>query len=344
MKFDLFLLSPQRRLDKSPTEVLTDTIELVLAAESLGFETAWVAEHHFANLSLSPSPLLTLAHCAARTSRIRLGTGVLVLPLYQPMRLAEEICYVDIVSDGRLNVGVGAGSQAHESRGFGANLNDASARFSESLDILEMAFDTGYVEYQGAHFQVERTPLSLRPLQKPHPPIYVAGMTGHADTTRRIARRGYAAFATLAGPPEGDPMSKRRKYEQGFIDEGRDPAALKLAGQRLIYVTDDPADARDAAEHALYTLRAVRTAKGPAAQFDGHEILPEVAPDEPDVETFLSGAMIGSAEKVATMLSADLATLGLTQLSCFMHFGAMTRARVIGSMERFMRDVVPQLT
>ena len=119
MKYGFFLLSPQIDRDRSAATVLADTIAMAEEAEGLGFDHLWVAEHHFANLSLSPSPLITLSHLAARTQRIRLGTGVLVLPLQDPMRLAEEIAYVDIVSGGRLDYGVGRGSIRAHFDGFG---------------------------------------------------------------------------------------------------------------------------------------------------------------------------------------------------------------------------------
>ena len=115
----IFLLSPQIDRHRSAATVLADTIAMAKEAEGLGFDHLWVAEHHFANLSLSPSPLITLSHLAAHTRRIRLGTGVLVLPLQDPMRLAEEIAYVDIVSGGRLDVGSGRAPRFMRAGGLG---------------------------------------------------------------------------------------------------------------------------------------------------------------------------------------------------------------------------------
>jgi alkanesulfonate monooxygenase SsuD/methylene tetrahydromethanopterin reductase-like flavin-dependent oxidoreductase (luciferase family) len=343
VKIGLFLLSPQRHPAKAPDTVLRETIEIACAAEALDFDSVWIAEHHFANLSLSPSPLLTLSHLAARTSRIRLGTGVLVLPLYQPMRLAEEIAYVDVVSGGRLEIGIGSGSQVHESRAFETRIEDANQRFNEVLDVLEMAFDRGEVDHHGRHFEIPHTPMSVQPMQRPHPPFYIAGLSGDATVTRRIARRGYTAFCSLFGPPDGEPARKRAQYAQGYVDEGLDPASLRFAAQRLVYVTDDPADARDAAEQALYTIRAVSTVKGPDAEFDGPIIRARPLPQEPDLETFLDRMMIGSAAKVTEMIAADIEHLAPVHFNCFMQFGAIDGQRTIRSMERFMREVAPAL-
>ena len=344
MKFGFFLLSPQIDRKRSAATILTDSIALAQEAERLGFDHLWVAEHHFANLSLSPSPLLTLSHLAACTQRIRLGTGVLVLPLQDPMRLVEEIAYVDIVSDGRLDVGVGAGSQMHESRGLGVEFARANDRFVEVLDILHMAFVEGRVEFGGDHFQVPDTPVSLRPVQRPHPPVYVAGMTSEPQVMRRIAERGYRAFASLFGPADGAPSEKRKAVLQGFDAAGVSREQCHYAAQRLIYVTDDPDDARDAAAQARETLQLVHALKGGHAVFDGHFAAPppDAAPAL-SLEDIQRDTMIGAPDQIAAKIREDQRHLKPEQLSCFMQFGGLDRERVIRSMRRFMEEVVPAL-
>ena len=344
MKFGFFLLSPQIDHTRSAATILADSIALGEAAEVLGFDHLWVAEHHFANLSLSPSPLLTLSHLAARTERIRLGTGVLVLPLQDPMRLVEEIAYVDIVSGGRLDVGVGSGSQVHESRGLGIDFASANDRFVEALDILHMAFVEGRVAFDGDHFQVPDTPMSLRPVQRPHPPVYVAGMTAEPQVMRRVAERGYRAFASLFGPADGAPAEKREAVLKEFDAAGVPRERCHYAAQRLIYVTDDPDDARDAAAHARETLQLVHALKGGHARFDGHFAAPP--PDGGpalSLEDVQRDVMIGAPDDIAAKIRADHHHLKLDQLSCFMQFGGLDRDRVIRSMRRFMEEVVPAL-
>lgn len=342
MKFGFFLLFPQIDRDRPAATVLADSIAMAEDAEGLGFDHLWVAEHHFANLSLSPSPLLTLSHLAARTQRIRLGTGVLVLPLQDPMRLAEEIAYVDIVSGGRLDVGVGSGSQVHESRGLGVEFARATDRFVEALDILHMAFETGRVEFDGAHFQAPDTPMALRPVQHPHPPIYVAGMSSEPRVMHRLAARGYRAFASLFGPANGSAAEKREAVLQGFDEAGVPRERCHYAGQRLIYVTDDPEDARDAAAHARETLQLVHALKGGQARFEGHFAAPPPnAAPALSLEDVQRDVMIGPPERIAAMIREDRHHLKLEQLSCFMQFGGLDRARVLRSMRRFMEEVAP---
>ncbi len=341
MQYGTFNLAPQRDSTDGDGKIIANVVEQVRIAEALGFDVAWIAEHHFSNLSLSPSPLMTAAHLAGVTERIGLGTGVVVLPLYQPMRLVEEIAYVDILSGGRLHLGIGSGSQAHESRGLGTDLLDARTRFEEVLDIIEMAFENGVVEHRGRHYEIPETTLSLRPVQRPHPPIYLAGLAGDAALMERAARRGYIPFASAAWAPVATVAAKREGYVEGYRAIGRDPASMPFAAQRLIYVTDDPKDAANAAEHAIYTYRVVRAAKSGGAHFDGHVIRPDPVPGEDGVETILRDGLVGSAEHVAEKLLADIEGLGLTHMSCFMNFGGLEHERVVRSMERFMRDVVP---
>ena len=344
MHFGFFLLSPQLDRSREAGQVLADSLALAEEAETLGFEHLWVAEHHFANLSLSPSPLMTLSHVAARTERIRLGTGVLVLPFYQPMRLAEELAYADMLSGGRLDIGVGAGSHVHESRGLGADLGQSHERFLEALDILHIALETGRVSYEGEFFQIEDTPMSLRPLQSPLPPVYVAGMSSDPRVMQRIAERGYRAFASLFGPADGPAADKRASVLEGFTAADVPRERCYYAGQRLIYVTHDAEDAREAAAHARATLQLVHALKGGVAHFDGHFASAPASGDQAlSVESVQRDTMIGTPERVTALIEADRRHLQLDQLSCFMQFGGLSREKVIRSMRLFMREVVPAL-
>lgn len=341
MQFGLFCLTPQRDPSRPVADLISGTVEQVRLAEAAGFHAAWIAEHHFCNLSVSPSPLMTVAHLAGVTSRIRLGTGVAVLPLYQPMRLVEEIAFADIVSGGRLLLGIGSGSQDHENRGFATTIDAAHERFVEMLDILEMAFADGVVDYAGRHYRIAATPLSLRPLQVPSPPIYLAGLSHDPIVAKRIGRRGYTPFSSAQWLPPEAVLTKRRQYEQGWAASGRDPEAMPFAIQRVVYVTNDKADAMNAAEHARYTQRVVASLKGRTPQFDGPIVRERPLPGEQTPEAIAEAAMIGDPERIAAMIVRDVETLGCTHFSCFMQFGGLDQKKVLRSIERFAAEVVP---
>jgi alkanesulfonate monooxygenase SsuD/methylene tetrahydromethanopterin reductase-like flavin-dependent oxidoreductase (luciferase family) len=341
MEYGLFNLAMRRAPSTTPAEIISKTLDEVRLAEELGFAVAWFAEHHFANLSLSPSPLLLAAHVAGATERIGVGSGVVVLPLYQPMRLLEEIAYVDILSGGRLHLGIGAGSQNHEFRGFGTDVAESGTRFLEVLDIVDMGLEEGRVAYDGRHFQIPETALSLTPRPRAKPPIYLAGMANDPEITRRVAERGYIPFASAQWLPVPKVAEKREGYVRGYEAAGRDPAAMPFAVQRLIYVTDDKADALDAAEHARYTHRIVASAKSGTPVLDRSFIREAAVMGEDEPETIADVAMIGDAEKIAQMIVEDVRGLSLSHMSCFMAFGGLEGARVRRSMELFATQVMP---
>lgn len=341
MEYGLFNLSMRRSPARTPAEIIAETVAEVRLAEELGFAVAWIAEHHFANLSLSPSPLLLAAHLAGATKRIGLGTGVVVLPLYHPMRLLEEIAYVDIVSQGRLHLGIGAGSQNHEFRGFGTDVAEAGERFLEVLDIIDMGLGEGRVAYDGRHFQVPETALSLAPRPRAKPPIYLAGLAGDPVLARRAGERGYIPFASAQWLPIEAVAKKKAGYAAGYAAAGQDPAAMPFAIQRLIYVTDARDDALDAAEHARYTHRIVASAKSGTPVLDRAFIREAAVLGEDEPEVIAEKAMIGDVEKIAAMIVEDVQALGLSHLSCFMAFGGLEPERVRRSMERFATEVIP---
>lgn len=151
MEFGVFILAQQRGYHQTSSEVIHNSIEQTVVAEQAGFNAAWYAEHHFNNYSLSPSPLMTVAHAAGKTSTIRLGTAVCILPLYHPARFLAEVGFVDTVSNGRLELGVGSGYQEFEFERFGVKLAEAGAIYNEFLDILPQALTQKVFQIGRAH-------------------------------------------------------------------------------------------------------------------------------------------------------------------------------------------------
>src|SRR4051794_10728600 len=137
MRFGLFSLIPRVDLGRAPAELFAETFELAALADGCeAFDTAWVAEHHFSNYGLVASPLPFMLELAHRTRRLRLVSGVLVLPFYQPVRVAEEIALVDQLTGGRIVVGVGRGYQPYEFERHGLDIEDSRSRFDETLEII----------------------------------------------------------------------------------------------------------------------------------------------------------------------------------------------------------------
>lgn len=162
---------------RSHAELYRDTIRMVEAAEAAGFDTCWFTEHHFSRHGIDSAVLTLMAALAERTSRIRLGTAVSVLPFWNPVRLAEEVAVVDILSDGRFDLGIGSGYRIHEFTGLGADVEQRTPVFFESVEILDKVWSGEPFTYEGQFYRIDSRGLRPLPVQKPHPPYWVAAQS-----------------------------------------------------------------------------------------------------------------------------------------------------------------------
>ena len=182
-------MCPGRR-GKSPARLFAECVEQAVFGERLGFHSVWIAEHHFSRYSLGSSSLVLAAAIASRTERIRLGTGVLIPTLHNPIRLAEDTATLDCVSGGRLDVGFGRGTFGYEYDGFGVDEDEAHARFRESVSIVQGLWTTPEFSHNGEFYTLNKLNLVPPPLQSPHPPIYIAASYTQA-TLEFLVRNGY---------------------------------------------------------------------------------------------------------------------------------------------------------
>jgi alkanesulfonate monooxygenase SsuD/methylene tetrahydromethanopterin reductase-like flavin-dependent oxidoreductase (luciferase family) len=195
-----------------------NAIRQTLLAEELGFESAFFVEHHWTRHGILSSTLAVLAYLAGRTSRIRLGTGVLVLPLHNPARLVEEASTVDLLSNGRLDLGVGRGFQWGEFNGFGLSLDESAARTEECLDFILKAWRTeGPFTFAGKYSTFNDIAVQPRPVQQPHPPVWVAA--GSPDSARRVGRLGLNLQMSSAAPLHRVP-DFIAAYHEGLAENG----------------------------------------------------------------------------------------------------------------------------
>ena len=156
---------------RTEAEAYRNSMETVQLAEELGFDSVWIAEHHFTDYGLVPNTLQFLAAAAAMTERVRLGAAVVVSPLHNPIRIAEEAAFVDVLSGGRLDLGLGRGYQPSEYAAFGMSMEQSRARFSESTDFLRKAFtSTEPFDWEGEFYKGEGICILPQPLQQPTPP------------------------------------------------------------------------------------------------------------------------------------------------------------------------------
>ncbi|NUW36806.1 LLM class flavin-dependent oxidoreductase [Nonomuraea sp. SMC257] len=241
MKFSTFHLF--HRFDgQSFEDVYAYHLELIQLAEELGFDGVRLAEHHFRDYGVAPNLFTMLAHAAARTSRLRLGTGIVVLPLHNPIHVAEEAAQVDVLSGGRLDLGIGRGYQSYEFEGFGVDLAEARDRFNEALEVILGLWTRESFQHEGKFYRTG-TEVSLvpRPLQAPHPPLHVAAVS--PETVTMYAERGLPILA--------DPVATFRKVVKA-AETWRDTAAraghqpdAELVVARSVYVAPTAEQARE---------------------------------------------------------------------------------------------------
>jgi alkanesulfonate monooxygenase SsuD/methylene tetrahydromethanopterin reductase-like flavin-dependent oxidoreductase (luciferase family) len=339
MKLGLFNLMTQRDPSVTPRQIVEDTAAMVKLADEIGFDVAWFAEHHFSNYSVCPSPLMMASYCAGLTRNIRLGAAVLVLPLYNPVRLVQEIGLLDVQSGGRAVIGIGSGYQKYEFDRYHRKLSDKTEIAMELWDIIEMALREGKIEYKGKHFDIPPSPMAIRPLQKPMPEIYVTGL--EPAVLQRAAKGGHTPFITAGwrGIQLLRDMHKHihAQYAAAGVSADRRP----LGVQQYVYVTDDKADALDIAERARYVGRVVTAMRTGDPVLTGHFIQAPPLPDEPPLETFRDNLVIGDPHYVAEKLVSEIRELGTTHLSCFMQIGSVDGRRATRSLSRFAAEVVP---
>ena len=340
MEFALFNLMSQHSAGDDPAAILKTAGAQVRLADELGFDVAWFAEHHFSTHSVCASPLMMAAYCAGQTRRIRLGAAVVVLPLHHPMRVLQEIGMLDALSDGRGVLGLGTGHQPHEFRTYGVSIQERSAILEEGWDILEQGLTRRQVSYEGQYFTIPPTPIVGLRRECSMPPIYLAG--GDAHLLRRAARYGATPLVSQ-GFKQPEAMARARALvDQSFAEAGGNgPAPIGL--QRYIFITDDPAEARVAAEGMLRLARNALSLRDEIPPRDGALLRSVAYAGEPDIDWLVEHAPIGSAQKVSDMLARDIEVLRPRHMSLYMGFSTLPQSSVMASIERVGTQVLPGL-
>ena len=342
MQLGLFNLLSKRDRAKPTREVYVEMRDQVRLAEETGFDVAWFTEHHFSNYCLSPSPLAMATWMAGQTSRIKLGTAVVVTPFYEPLRMLEDIAVLDQLSGGRLVLGLGSGYQRYEFHKFGLDLDRSRDHFLESLDVIEQFFRNDAVAYQGRQVKIPETFCSVRPLQS-MPEIFVAGLLRDEETQQRMARSGYTALNSAGGMPMQVVLANRAIVEAAHRAVGKDPRCVPFAIQQYVHISDRPDEAREAADHLRFVRRVVAAMRGGYVRLDGAWLREQPAQDEPSLEEIMSTTYIGSANEVAERMIEQAECLRPSHLSCFMALGSLPGKRVMRSIERFAGEVLPQV-
>jgi len=338
VEFGTFLLL------QSPSAEPTDVayrrgVEITQAAEELGFRNMWLAEHHFSTYGYISRPVMFALHLADRTQRIRIGTAVIVLPLHHPLIVAEEIATADILSGGRLDVGLGRGYQHYEFERLGLDLSESRTRWEESVDVILLALSGQTFTYDGKHFKIPETTVFPQPVQRPHPPIWVTAQS--TESIETTVRRG---FHLLSGG-FGVPIERLREFRRVFdaqVAQYPPKQPIRVGTQRPVYVTHDAAEARAAAEQARWNMRVTLSLRNNYGRVEAGHAMAVPFPNEPSTDDLLEKfAVIGTPDTCIRQLHRLREAMGIDHFNCSFSFGDLSQAQVLRSMRLFSEEVMP---
>lgn len=345
MRFGTFSYN-QARPSVAEKQAFEELLKQILLTERLGFDEAWFAEHHHSDYGLLASPNLIIAALAQQTKRLRLGNLVNVLPLYDPMRLAEECGMLDILSNGRLNVGLGRGVPRDDLK-HGLDRDTAQARFEEGVEILMRSWSGETFTYSGKAWSYADIVCRPQPLQRPHPPIYY-GATA-PDSPAMVARRGWNLALSR------QPLANCARAIKVYRDERAKHGTLAGTGDAImvrdIYVAETDAQAWQEAVPQIIRFWQLATDN----VWRGDSVSPDDLPKFTERFPYFPGgltvkrldewgtSLIGSPATVTAKARWMIDTAGPDCLVGMFSFGGLSHQQVSRSIELFATKVMPAL-
>ena len=335
MRFGIF--DHMERRDQPLSELYEDRLNMVEAAEALGFWCYHKAEHHFTNLDVAPSSNVFFSAAAQRTDRIRFGSLVHLLPFYNAARLLEEICTLDQMTKGRIEIGVGKGVSPVEHRLWGLDPDEARESFEEVFSILRCGFSGQTLSHQGKRYSFEQTPIVLSPYQKGGPPIWYPGNVDYAGTHR---------LNTIIGGPISALADQVQRYRE-LVDSAtvdwnpsvKDPT---IGVTRHIYVakTDKEALERLGKAFPQYHRNLISL---------WHQYETEPVPDPSvggNLEIAVNAQIVlaGSPETIGAHVKEVVGSNSVDHLLGAFAWGDLTHSETLESMKLFAREVIPRFS
>ena len=348
MKFGYFTLTDNpptygdRRQDAN--QLLLQTIEQALAAERLGFNSVWLPEHHFGGFGVMPTPNQCLAYVAARTSRVKLAQATVLLPCNQPLRAAEEVAVLDVLSNGRAIFSAGRGYDEREYRAFEIPFAESRTRFDEELELVRKAWTEEDFTFAGQHHTIP-DPVTIypRPVQQPHPPVYVACFS--EPTMRVAAELGFnIIFAPFAAAMMFGSLQAAVERFKAYAREAGHPDVTAMCSYFTV-LADTPEEQRAARERLLFYLRGI----APAFPSDREKAPPHIRYFADIVDRSWAmqpedlgerSIVTGTREQVIAHLK-QVEEAGIEEVICYFSFGAYPHPEVLHQMERFSAEVLP---
>jgi alkanesulfonate monooxygenase SsuD/methylene tetrahydromethanopterin reductase-like flavin-dependent oxidoreductase (luciferase family) len=345
MEFGLFFLM-QRDEAWTEQDVYDSGLEQMLAAEALGYSSVWIAEHHFNDYGLCPSPPVLAAFVAARTTTMRLGMGVSLLPLHHPVDLAEQLAVLDVVSGGRLDVGIGRGGTLQDYQTFQSDRGDSRARVEEGIELIRQSWSGAPFDFPGRFHSAERLHVRPRPAQRPHPPLFIAANS--EDSVLSAARLGLPTLSSFF-VPVAELQKRHQVYRDAALAAGRPLSEIedlerRSWGMRVVHVAPDRAEALRAIEapfmgyqRRMSVLRSDSTGGSVPSSFDRSLLrLREFR------EYLADGwALVGTPDEVRDDLQKFREATGYERVLLVMALPGLDTGRALRSMRLFAEHIAP---
>ncbi|MBW2725192.1 MAG: LLM class flavin-dependent oxidoreductase [Deltaproteobacteria bacterium] len=352
MKFSAFSLM-QWPEDRSQRDVFDNELRQLTLAETQGYHCAWLAEHHFSRYGIGPAIHLFAANLAARTRTIRIGTAITILPFMHPLRVAEEVAMLDILSEGRIEWGVGRGYQGHEFQGFAVDIGQSHKIFYEQLEVIKKAWTGEPFAHAGEFYNFDELQCFPNPIQQPGPSIYIAALS--PSTIEWAAENGYPVLAD-----QFSPVARLEKNRRLYLDAAASAGiSANTAGTptlRQVYVGETMKKAREeAASGLLWYYRSLTRVGSPAGNpsdplpenYSFYQVFGEDGfdPDE-DPDGFLKFlfdecTIIGDEAYCRDRIAELRETIGLDHLIAWQNFGDLHHEQTLASQERLIEKVAP---
>lgn len=326
MKFGLFTVFDNYKgsFDRTPEQLIHQVLEQTELADHLGYESVWFAEHHFSEYGILTSPHMLLAAVAQRTKHIRLGVSIVSLPFHNPIQVAEDYALLDVLSNGRLNLGLGSGYLPHEFAGFNLDGKDKAFRFNDGLAVIEKAWKGEKFSHEGEYYQFHDIQLQVVPKQE-RVPMWIGAL--RSQGAQYVGKMGY----NIMGVPyvSSNSISELKQviddYKKAYREAGHDEQKINIPLALHTYVAESKEEAeRIAKTHLNLYLDTRQYGKG--AQFEDLEAREQL--------------LIGTSQDVIQRL-VKYQEAGCDHIMMLMNFGGLPHDKVLKSMERVAREVMP---
>ena len=346
MKFGLFQ-SVQLPNPKEQVKYYKDALAQVRHAEQLGFDSVWITEHHFSRHGIVSATLSLLAYLAGVTSKIRLGTGVTVIPFHNPIHLAEQAATVDLLSDGRLDFVACRGFQWGEIHKLNIPMEEASRRFEETMDVLTKAWTSAEpFDHDGEFWQFNDMTVHPRPVQLPHPPIFVAASS--EASVNRVAINNWNLMIGQAEPFE-QVIQQIENYKAALAKTGNTYGDERVVVARAMYTAPNVAKSREDTEIPFMWFKETGQEVG-APRDNDVRLLPEeyqayrgrfTRDVKFDYNSMYETVALFGTPDVITERIKNLQKSGVEKIIFFVNYGGIEHQKVLDSLDLFAREVMP---